>query len=528
MKQFNKKMVILFLFTLTGFFSSSAAVVSIFNLPVNDTVYNAVEEQPQFQGGIKKAFDFIEKNLQYPDSSFKNNIEGKVVVKFIVRSNGKTDSLSILKGVNDEIDNEAMRLLRNFPDWIPGSISGKYVSSYYVFPVSFKINKQVIKTDSKIDTTHVLVPVTSIPVFIDDMEMPADFDVISINFNCIDTGKFVEPYPLSKQSELVSLYGDKAKNGILSLKPKRFDVIRFESVNNESGLYKGKSVALADDNLLVFPGGKAEFVRLLSNKMKYPENAKSLNLQEDNIVRFIVDTLGGIHDFSFQTKGFYSIENKLVETLKEIKSWKPLIKSGIKTEVLVSVPFSFHLNKIKTEKINFFNAIDSTGFSKPTAYINQIKLPENFDLSLLDLTKLEKSSDFNPINKLKFNLSKDRNMIKTVLYYNNNDSISGYPVYSDIDTMPEFPGGKLELYKYLGNNVKYPIQSMMNKESDEILVTYVVMPTGEIQDIVAVKGKYPILNDEVKKLVKRMPRWKPGIKNGNPVAVRCKLPVKFK
>lgn len=93
--------------------------------------------------------------------------------------------------------------------------------------------------------------------------------------------------------------------------------------------------------------------------------------------------------------------------------------------------------------------------------------------------------------------------------------------------MPEFPGGKSEMYKYLGSNIRYPVRSQMNKENDEILLTFVVMPTGEINDIVVVKGMYPTLIEEVKRLIKSMPHWKPGILNGKPVAVRCKLPVKY-
>ena len=438
-------MMIIFLFSLTEVFSSSAAVNPAFYFPDNDTVYNAVEIQPQFQGGIKKAFEFIEKNLRYPDASFKEKIEGKVVVKFIVRSDGKTDSLSILKGINDEIDNEAMRLVRNFPDWIPGSISGKKVSAYYAFPINFQIKKPIVNTILKTDTTHILVPVTSIPVIIDSLEMPADFDVTSINFEYIDTVKFVEPYPLSKQKELVRLYGDHAKTGIMSLKANRYDVIEFDTISNESGLYKGRPVTMSDKNFSVYPGGRDELIRYMNSKITYPEDAEFLNLQEDNVVRFIVDTLGKSRDFSFQKKGFYAIENQLAATLKEIDAWKPFIKNGIKTDVLVAVPFSFHLNRTKSGDISFFNTKSKTDDLKPNVYAQQIKMPDNFDLSLLNVKKLKKSFDLSKNNTIKFNLSPQLNIIKTIIYYQNKDSISGYPVYANIDTMPEFPGGKSEM-----------------------------------------------------------------------------------
>lgn len=520
-------MKIIFLFLLTEILSSPAAANPAFYLSFSDTVYNAVEIQPQFQGGIKKAFEFIEKNLHYPETSFKEKIEGKVIVKFIVRSDGKTDSISILKGVNTEIDNEALRLVSNFPDWIPGSIAGKKVSAYYAFPISFQIKKPVVKTVLKTDTTHILVPAGSIPVIIDDLVMPEGFDVTLINFEYIDSGKFVEPYPLSKQDELIRLYGDHAKTGIMSLKAGNYDIIEFDTITNESVLYKGINAVLPDNGFSIYPGGKDEFIRYMGSKTAYPDVAKFLNLQEENTVRFIVDTLGKSRDFSFQKKGFYAIENQIVGALKMIESWKPAIKNGIKNDVLVALPFSFHLNKSKTENISFFNTKSLTGYLKPDVYVQQIKMPYNFDLSLLNIKKLNKSTDFSSNNTIKLNTPSQLNIIKTIIYYQNKDTVSGYPVYANIDTMPEFQGGKSEMYKYLGNNIKYPVRSQMYKESDEILITFVVMPTGEISDIEVVKGNYPILIDEAKRLVKKMPRWNPGILNGKPVAVRCKLPVRF-
>lgn len=91
-------------------------------------------------GGTMKLFEHISKNMKYPRIALEMNIQGKTIIEFKVGTDGTATEFKIKKGFNDECDNEALRvvsLLKN--GWIPAMYGGEKVDSYYIIPVSFKI-----------------------------------------------------------------------------------------------------------------------------------------------------------------------------------------------------------------------------------------------------------------------------------------------------------------------------------------------------------------------------------------------------
>jgi TonB family protein len=117
-----------------------------FNIPTDDmidfdSVYVAPETQPSFQGGAEALKQYFGQNLQFPQKYIDTELKGKVYVRFIVRRNGKIDKLHLVKGPNDECNQEALRVIKAMPNWIPATNKGNVVSSYHVLPVSFLIKK---------------------------------------------------------------------------------------------------------------------------------------------------------------------------------------------------------------------------------------------------------------------------------------------------------------------------------------------------------------------------------------------------
>ncbi len=106
-----------------------------------DSVYVAPETQPSFQGGAEALKQYFGQNLQFPQKYIDTELKGKVYVRFIVRRNGKIDKLHLVKGPNDECNQEALRVIKAMPNWIPATNKGNVVSSYHVLPVSFLIKK---------------------------------------------------------------------------------------------------------------------------------------------------------------------------------------------------------------------------------------------------------------------------------------------------------------------------------------------------------------------------------------------------
>lgn len=101
-------------------------------------------------------------------------------------------------------------------------------------------------------------------------------------------------------------------------------------------------------------------------------------------------------------------------------------------------------------------------------------------------------------------------------------------VYKSPDEDPQFPGGSDTLMKLIGNRIKYPIAAQKNGIQGRVVVQFVVTKTGEIDNVRVVRGKDPDLDKEAVRVVKTLPRFKPGLINGQPVNVWYTLPITFK
>jgi len=529
MKEFLKKSVpkILFLslsFALlpTQLFSANDNQITL----NNDSVYMGVEVPAQFPGGISKAYELIKENLQYPDSSLKNKIEGKVIVKFIIRSNGKTDSFTILKGINAELNNEAVRLIEDFPDWIPAQVAGKNVSSYYVFPISFKLDKKSLQTVEKQDTAHIMIPLSTIPIVIDNKLLTEDFDLSYINYEYIDTAYFVEPFPKSKQKELINLYGSSASMGVIKLTTKKFPVFNFEKTGKSTIIYNGRELPVVDNLFSIYPNGIVDFLKMMKLNANYPVFAIFLKLQEVNTINFVLDINGKINEISFHHNGCLMLENSMINTLRQINNWTPFIFNNKKTEVFVSIPFAYIFTSEKDKELRLFKSATPYPFKQPEVFLNTTKFPNELDISIMkfDLSNMN-------LNNLKsgnfyFNTQLADQWIKTVTY-TDTTTTGRIKIYDIVDTMPEFPGGEKEMLKFMFRNIEISEEAHENSKSDRILVSFIVTETGEIDNIIVAKGEYPLLNKAAIDMVKKMPRWIPGKINGEPVAVRYILPVNY-
>lgn len=114
----------------------------------DDEVYGAVDVMPEYFGGVNAMFDFIQKNVNYPESAKKKGIEGRVFVQFVVEKDGSLSSFQVLRGVNDELNDEAIRVLKMMPKWKPGMKDGKPVRVQYTMPFKFQLTANENTTDA--------------------------------------------------------------------------------------------------------------------------------------------------------------------------------------------------------------------------------------------------------------------------------------------------------------------------------------------------------------------------------------------
>lgn len=104
-------------------------------------VYMAVEKPSEFPGGLEALSKWLGQNLRYPKEAQEEGVQGKVIVKFVINKDGSISDVSVAKGVYLYLDQEAIRVVKCMPKWIPGKNNGVPVRSYYYLPINFKLTE---------------------------------------------------------------------------------------------------------------------------------------------------------------------------------------------------------------------------------------------------------------------------------------------------------------------------------------------------------------------------------------------------
>lgn len=116
---------------------------SVSELENEKPIYTIVEEDATFQGGdLVKARDYIQSQIIYPQQSIDNGSEGRIIIQFVVMKTGYVDKITVLWSSGDLLlDNEAIRVIKNMPQWVPGKESGSNVNQQFTLPIYFKLPK---------------------------------------------------------------------------------------------------------------------------------------------------------------------------------------------------------------------------------------------------------------------------------------------------------------------------------------------------------------------------------------------------
>ncbi|MDR2913627.1 MAG: energy transducer TonB [Tannerella sp.] len=104
-------------------------------------IFDLVEQQPEFPGGVDALMKFIRDNINYPTIAAENGIKGRVSLKFVVTKTGEIADVKVIRGVDPNLDKEAIRVLKSMPKWIPGKQNGKTVNVYFSLPVNFVLQQ---------------------------------------------------------------------------------------------------------------------------------------------------------------------------------------------------------------------------------------------------------------------------------------------------------------------------------------------------------------------------------------------------
>jgi TonB family protein len=125
--------------------ASTSVTVKEFSMqdtvPAKDSkVFSAVEQVPEFSGGINAFAEYLRKNIRYPTEARKNKIQGRVIISFVVEKDGSLSNIRVMRGVSGDIDAEALRVIQMSPQWKPGIQNGKLVRVAYSMPIAFTLS----------------------------------------------------------------------------------------------------------------------------------------------------------------------------------------------------------------------------------------------------------------------------------------------------------------------------------------------------------------------------------------------------
>jgi periplasmic protein TonB len=135
------KTPMLLLFVLSAF-ALAAQSPEIKSVKANDTTTAHIEVMPIFPGGDDSLLVFLKRNVKYPELASDSGTQGTVFVTFVVNEDGSISGVKLLKGIvgragGHECNEEAMRVVREMPNWIPGEQEGKSVKVQYNLPITF-------------------------------------------------------------------------------------------------------------------------------------------------------------------------------------------------------------------------------------------------------------------------------------------------------------------------------------------------------------------------------------------------------
>lgn len=267
---------------------SEAITWSTENPAVKDTtVFQVVEVMPEFPGGQQGLMKFLNKTIKYPEIAYKNGTQGRVIVGFVVRSDGSLSNIELKRSVDPYLDKEALRVIAAMPKWKPGTQRGKVVNVQYTVPVMFRLSGGSESTQ------------------------PAQ---------AVQPQKTPEPVTIKEFEEIVVVgYGSKE-----------------EAANNEPAF---KVV----DEMPKFPGGQEALMTYLAKSIKYPVIAQQNKEQGRVTIRMVVGKDGNISKIKVLSGVSPSLDYEAIRVVGNMPKWVPGKQNGEAVAVEYTIPIIFKL-----------------------------------------------------------------------------------------------------------------------------------------------------------------------------------------
>ena len=116
--------------------------------PDENGVFQVVEQQPEFPGGMAELMKYLQKNIRYPKVCKEQRVQGRVILQFVVNADSTITDVNVVKPVNPSLDQEAVRVVKAMPKWKPGEQRGEPVRVRFTLPVTFRLPADTVKVNA--------------------------------------------------------------------------------------------------------------------------------------------------------------------------------------------------------------------------------------------------------------------------------------------------------------------------------------------------------------------------------------------
>lgn len=381
-----------------GQITVEAPIVESCDSMPQDEIFQSVEDPPEYPGGSKALMKYLNDSIRYPQEAKERGIQGRVIVQFVIDTLGNICEERVVRSIDPQLGGEAVRLVRNMPQWKPGKVRGHLQRVRFTIPVTFKLPEEAIKKESP--TTQptnianqlagdprgsVLGDAKSHPLLVLTFPDKAEIAVEGKELNFLDYSEFnylkafgltpedIEHADTIKHYIARELYGDLAKEGavMLHIKEKTYHEVtdtlrRYWYLNGHTGRLRviTKKPGSTDAEVMEFesqledcfvtyyshpefPGGMSALMDYLKANKRYPREAKDRGIQGRIIVEFKVEEDGRLTEERVVRPIDPQLDAEAIRIVRTMPNWEPATQKGKPIRVRFTIPVTFRLSDEK-------------------------------------------------------------------------------------------------------------------------------------------------------------------------------------
>ena len=322
--------------------------------------FYVVEEMPTFNGGdpVREFRKYIASNLRYPKSAAEKGKDGRVIVQFMVNTNGDVVNPVVVRGADPALDKEALRVVSTSPKWTPGKEKGKPVNVLFTFPINFVLQnpsgaeaeKAVLRLKDQNGTMVLDIKDQDgrekNPVFVVDGKKTVD-GIENLNPDLIEqitvlkdpNDPMVKKYKATDGLILITTKdGEGTDNHFIS----KTEYVSFDQNKKESTEKDGEVFFIVED-VPHFPGGKTALKSYIYQHLKYPTHAKQKGIEGEVQVKWLVDTDGKVKNAEVVRSSYQGFDEAALRVIREMPDWKPGSQRGKAVPVYMTTSIAFEL-----------------------------------------------------------------------------------------------------------------------------------------------------------------------------------------